>query len=266
VNSALSAAKHWLDRFHETVGVDLLNHVLYPLLIVVFGVVLSRFARRWLKAISSKSRIRRDPLLDSFVLRLTSFFIISVSILYALNWMGANVTTFVAGLGVTGLILGFGLRDLLSNLAAGLLLLIYRPFRAGQTIEVEGSQGVVEELTIVNMQMTTNDGVRVIMPNSKVWGAKITNFSVSKSRRLELTLKVAKEETEISIGVISSALERDERILKSPAVQVRTTSLVDSAATLTIWAWTEPADFQPVSADAYLKLLDALDRAGVKTL
>jgi small conductance mechanosensitive channel len=180
--------------------------------------------------------------------------------------MGADVTTFVAGIGVTGLVLGFGLRDLLSNLAAGLLLLIYRPFRAGQVIDVEGSQGVVEELTIVNMQMTTNDGVRVIMPNSKVWGAKITNFSVSKRRRLELTLKVPKEETEISIEVIRSALEKDERILKTPAASIRVTSIVEQTATLTIWAWTDPQDFLGTGSDAYLAMTKALARAGLKTL
>jgi small conductance mechanosensitive channel len=266
LNSALDAARHWLDHIHDTYKVDLLSQVLYPLLIVILGVVLSRFAKRWLRAISVKSRIKRDPLLDSFFLRLASFIIISLSILWALNEMGANVTTFVAGLGVTGLVLAFGLRDLLSNLAAGLLLLIYRPFRAGQVIDVEGSQGVVEELTIVNMQMTTNDGVRVIMPNSKVWGAKITNFSVSKRRRLELTLRVPKEETEISIKVIRSALEKDERILETPAPSIRVTSMVEQTATLTIWAWTDPQDFLATGSDAYLAMTKALGRAGLKTL
>jgi len=266
LNSALDAARHLLDRIHETFKVDLLSQVFYPLLIVVLGVILSRFTKRWLRAISSKSRIKRDPLLDSFFLRFVSFVIISVSILWALKYMGADVTTFVAGIGVTGLILGFGLRDLLSNLAAGLLLLIYRPFRAGQVIDVEGSQGVVEELTIVNMQMTTSDGVRVIMPNSKVWGAKITNFSVSERRRLELTLKVPKEETEISIEVIRSALEKDERILKTPAASIRVTSIVEQTATLTIWAWTDPQDFLATGSDAYLAMTKALARAGLKTL
>src|SRR5207244_10502300 len=105
--------------------------------------------------------------------RTVSLSILIAATLLALEALELHMGSLVAGLGITGLILGFGLRDTLSNFASGLLLLIYRPFRAGELIEVEGALGVVEELTIVNMQMTTTDGVRVFMPNSKVWGAQI---------------------------------------------------------------------------------------------
>jgi small conductance mechanosensitive channel len=187
-----------------------------------------------------------------------------LAVLIALEKVDVPVTSLVAGLGITGLILGFGLRDTLSNFAAGLLLLIYRPFRAGEVIEVDGTHGVVEELTIVNMQMTRTDGVRVIMPNSKVWGSKIDNYSLSKSRRMELRLKVREDDVEIAITTIETALEEDVRILGTPEPQVEVTSIADNAASLCIWAWTSPQDFQNVTANEYLRLLGRLRDAEVQ--
>ena len=137
------------------------------LIILIIGVLASKLSRRWLKSILSHSRVRDDILLTSFFLRSLSLPILIAATLIALEEVNVPVTSLIAGLGITGVILGFALKDTLSNFAAGLLLLIYRPFRAGELIEVEGAHDVVEELTIVNMQMTAMDGVRVIMLNSK---------------------------------------------------------------------------------------------------
>jgi small conductance mechanosensitive channel len=231
------------------------------LLVLLIGLLASKLSRRWLRSILNRSRVRDDALLKDFFLRSVSVAILLSSALIALEKVNVPVTSLVAGLGLTGLILGFALRDTLSNFAAGLLLLIYRPFRAGELIEVEGAHGVVEELTIVNMQMTTVDGVRVIMPNSKVWGSKIVNYSLSQRRRLELTLKVRDDDVESAISAISEALADDPRILKTPPPSVKVASLADNAATLTIWAWTDPEDFQNVSADGYVRLLTRLNQA-----
>src|SRR4030095_1111830 len=135
---------------------------LVALLILIVGVFASKLSRRWLSKILNRSRVRDDFLLKNFFLRAVSVSIVILATLIALEKVNVPVTSLVAGLGITGLILGFGLRDTLSNFAAGLLLLIYRPFRAGEVIEVDGTHGVVEELTIVNMQMNQNHGVRGI--------------------------------------------------------------------------------------------------------
>jgi len=231
---------------------------LAALIILATGLLASTLSKRWLGSILNRSRVRDDLLLKNFFLRTISVSMVIASILIALDKLNVPVTSLIAGLGITGLILGFGLRDTLSNFAAGLLLLIYRPFRAGELIEVEGAHGVVEELTIVNMQMTTTEGVRVIMPNSKVWGSKIVNYSLSKRRRLEISLKVLEDDVEIAIKAIKAALEEDVRILKVPVPLVQVTSITNNAATLNIWAWTIPEDFQSVTADGYLRLLNRL--------
>jgi len=234
------------------------------LIIIIAGILISKLSRRWLHAILNRSRIRDDLLLKNFFLRSVSLSIFLIAIIIALDKIDVPVNSLIAGLGITGLILGFGLRDTLSNFAAGLLLLIYRPFRAGEVIEVEGAHGTVEELSIVNMQMTTSDGVRVIMPNSKVWGSKIVNYSLAKRRRLELTLKVPDIDVERAIATIKAALNDDDRILKTPAPLVRVTSVEDNTATLSTWAWTNPDDFQAVSADEYIRISERLGEAEIQ--
>jgi small conductance mechanosensitive channel len=233
---------------------------------LVIAVAVARISKKWLTSLLNRSRVRDDLLLKSFFLRTLTLMIYVLSILTALGTVGLDVRTFIAGLGITGLIIGFGLRDILSNFAAGLLLLIYRPFRAGELIEVEGSQGVVEELTIVNMEMTTNDGVRVIMPNSKVWGAKITNYSLSQRRRVELNIKVREECAEDSVTTILSALRTDDRILSEPPPSVKISSISDDAATLVIWVWVLPREYNGVNADAYIGIKRALIQADIPIL
>jgi small conductance mechanosensitive channel len=256
----------FLTRLKENMAAWVVPHLLLPALILVAGLIVARIAKRWLGAAMTRSRMKADLLLVNFFLRVTSFIIISLTVLMALDQAGVAVGTFVAGLGITGILLGFGLRDTLSNLAAGVQLLIYRPFRAGQVIDVDGTQGVVDELTIVNMKMTTTEGVRVIMPNSKVWGTKITNYSASERRRIEFQIKVPKKKGERAIEVLKAALDKDARILKDPAVLIRAASLIDNAAVLVIWAWVSPSDFQSVSADGHLRILSALTQADLETM
>jgi small conductance mechanosensitive channel len=232
--------------------------VLYSILILTIGFLISRLLKRWLNAILSHSRIRDDILLKNFFLRSVTFSILALTFLSALSQIGLDVQTFIAGLGVTGLIIGFALRDTLSNFAAGLLLLTYRPFRAGELIEVEGSEGSVEELTIVNIQMTTTDGVRVILPNSKVWGAKITNYSQSKRRRIEATISVREDDIEVSIEAVLSRLLKDEKVLKVPAPAANVSSLKNGVAALTISLWASPKDFATLSAESNREVIQAL--------
>lgn len=227
-------------------------------LILIFGLLLSYLAKRWLRAILDHSRIRDDLLLKNFFIRSVTFSIFTITLLTALAQMGVDVRTFIAGLGVTGLIIGFALRDTLSNFAAGLLLLVYRPFRAGELIEVEGSQGIVDEMTIVNMQMTTTDGIRVILPNSKVWGAKITNYSQSQKRRTDLVVSVREWDLEPAITTITEAIKKNPKVLATPEPTIKVLSLKNDSASIEISAWTLPQDFQSFGANAYRELATAL--------
>jgi small conductance mechanosensitive channel len=246
----------------RSIGIEV-DRLAAAAVILIIGFIASRIVRRFVGAVIDRSRAATDVLLRSFFVRFASALVMTLTVLTALGHAGVHVETFIAGLGITGIIIGFALRDMLANLAAGLLLLIYRPFKAGETIELEGSKGVVEELTIVNMRMLTSEGVRVIMPNAKVWAATITNHSMAQRRRLELTINVRTEHLDEAIPALRQALVADKRVLQEPAPDIRVTSVTDKDAALTIWVWTLPADFSAVGADGYLKLLAALKRAEI---
>jgi small conductance mechanosensitive channel len=236
--------------------------VLAALLIITVGIVIARILRgRVTRSIPERWRIQ-DSLLENFLVRVSYSSIVGLSFVLALR-LFVNIETFLTGLGVTGVILGFGLRDTLSNFASGVLLLIYRPFRAGETIDIEGTTGVVEELTIVNMEMTTVDGVRVIMPNSKVWGAKITNYSMSKLRRVEVSIRLKPDFLDPAVPMLQHAIEGDGRIVKEPKPTMRASSSADAAAVLTVWVWVAPSDYNSVMNDAYLLWVEALGKASI---
>jgi small conductance mechanosensitive channel len=254
-----------IDRV-RAIFIERAPSLFYALCILLIGFLASRFGKRWLGSMLNRSRIREDLLLRDFFLRVFSGSILLLALLTALSKIGVDVRTFIAGLGITGIILGFALRDTLSNFAAGVLLLIYRPFSAGEVIEVEGTKGVVEELTIVNMRMTTTAGVPVIMPNSKVWGAKITNYSPSRRRRIEFTLKVRDADTEPAIRAIEAALGEDPRILKDPPPKVRVVSVANGAVRLSALMWTAPSDYDRVSGDEYVCLISALSQRAIQIL
>jgi small conductance mechanosensitive channel len=237
--------------------------LIYALIILLIGFAIAKLARRWLRLALNRTRIREDSLLKEFFLRTLSVLILTVAALSALSKLGFDVTSFVAGLGVTGLIIGFALKDTLSNFASGMLLLIYRPFRAGELVEVEGALGVVEELTIVNMRMRTDEGVSVILPNSKVWGSRITNYSVADRRRVELTVKLPLNAALKAVQVVRAAIMKDVRVLREPQSDVRISSIGLDDAVLTIWLWVPAAEYASVTNNAYEQVLTSLRQANL---
>jgi small conductance mechanosensitive channel len=162
------------------------------------------------------------------------------------------------------LIIGFGLRDTVANFAAGLLLLVYRPFKAGDLIEVENTQGVVDEMTMVNIKMTTSDGVPVFLPNAKVWGTKIVNFSWSEKRRIELTFRINLKDLRAAQQAVTGALLADKRVLKSPAPALYATAVEAAIATVLAHAWTSSMDYQGTKEDVYGIVREALEKSHIR--
>ncbi|HEU4388556.1 MAG TPA: mechanosensitive ion channel domain-containing protein [Blastocatellia bacterium] len=256
----------WLENVRDWIASDNGLRVLKFALVLVFGLILSRLLRRWVSAIIDRSRIGGDLLVKKFLLRIASLSVLVFAAFIALDLAEVRPGTFVAGLGITSILIGLALKDTLANFASGVLLLIYRPFRAGDLIDVEGSQGIVEELTMVNMQMTTADGLRVIMPTSRVWGAKITNYSVSPHRRTEVILRVKAGAAGRAVPIVRQVIESDERVQQAPAPIVRVTGMVDSIAVITGLFWTPAGETQGVAADIYLRVIDAFKEEGVDAL
>ena len=241
-------------------------HLLYAFLIIAAGLVAKRLAKRWLSALISRSRFADDLLLKNFFLRVSSFVILVLTFLSALRADELRCSDLRRGARGDRADHRLRAQRYTFKLCLGSAAADLSPVSRGRADRGRDARGTVEELTIVNMKMTTVDGICVIMPNSKVWGSKIINFSQSRHRRLSLSLKVRMEEAERAVSIIRAALAADDRILKNPPPEIRIEGISNNAATLAITPWTDPKNFKETSADVYLKMKTALKEAGVRIL
>jgi len=164
-----------------------------------------------------------DPMLKSFFGSLARYLVLTVTVLAVLSQFGIQTTSLVAVLGAAGLAVGLALQGTLSNLAAGVMLLIFRPFRIGHKVQVGGSLGTVKELTLFWTELVTDDRVQIIVPNSGVWGQPLRNLSIypAPPRAGELRLPVAGgTELEPAVARVRAAVEAEPRVLADPAPSV----------------------------------------------
>jgi small conductance mechanosensitive channel len=170
-----------------------------------------------------------DPMLRSFFGSLARYLVLTVTVLAVLSEFGIQTTSLVAVLGAAGLAVGLALQGTLSNLAAGVMLLVFRPFRIGQKVQVGGSTGTVQELTLFWTELVTDDKVQVIVPNGGVWGQPLRNYSVypAPPHAGEARFRIAEDlDLDWAIGKVRSLVEADTRVLADPAPGV----LLDRAA------------------------------------
>jgi small conductance mechanosensitive channel len=173
----------------------------------------------------------------------------------ALDQLGVETASLVALLGAGGLAIGLALQGSLSNFAAGVLIVLFRPFRTGDFIEGGGQTGVVRSIQLFTTTLSTLDNKRVIVPNSKMMGDSITNYSVEGARRLDLTASISyRDSVETAKATLLEVLYRDPRVLKEPAPFIGVSSLANSGVELVVRPWVKPADYW----DAFFALNEAI--------
>ncbi len=164
-----------------------------------------------------------DPMLRSFFGSLARYLVLTITVLAVLSEFGIQTTSLVAVLGAAGLAVGLALQGTLSNLAAGVMLLIFRPFSIGQKVQIGGSTGTVQELTLFWTELVTDDQVQVIVPNGGVWGQPLRNYSVypAPPHAGEAHFRIAEDlDLDWAIGKVRTLLEADTRLLADPAPSV----------------------------------------------
>ncbi|MDP8237261.1 MAG: mechanosensitive ion channel family protein [Candidatus Erginobacter occultus] len=245
------------------VGPGVVAGIVYALVIFAVGIVVSRLLVGALRRIFARGKLKDETMLIGLVTRTVKGVVMVVAGIMALDQLGVSIAPFVASLGVGSLVLGFAFKDSLSNLASGMLILIYRPFKIGDTIEVSGTMGNVLDLSIVNTTLKDFAGPVIYFPNSQVWGTKITNFSRAEFRRSIFTVGI--DYTDDQNGawdVLQKLINAEERILKDPAPFIRLSELGDSSVNFQMFVYTKPADFGALLNDFYAKAKTALEAAG----
>jgi len=216
--------------------------IIVALAIFVIGRMLAKYITKLTRKVMSKSGM--DEALVKFLGGMVYTVLLVAVILAAVDTLGVNITSLLTIVGAAGLAVGLALKDSLSNFAAGVMLMIFRPFKIGDFITAGGTSGVVDEIGMFCVLMHTPDNQRIIMPNSAVFGNTITNTSALTTRRIDLVIGISYDDNigtakQIMEGVISG----DERILEDPAPVIAVHELGDSSVNFVVRPWVKTEDY-----------------------
>ncbi len=209
-------------------------------------------------------RSKADATLTKFVVSLTRIALMVFVVIAALGTVGVQTASFVAVIGAAGLAIGFALQGSLSNFASGVMLIIFRPFKAGDYVEAGGTGGSVESIQIFNTILKTPDNKKVIIPNSKITGDSITNYSAMEMRRVDMVFGIGYgDDIKKAKTTLERILSEDSRILKDPAFTVAVLELADSSVNFAVRPWVKTADYWAVYFDVTEKVKLTFDQEGI---
>jgi len=204
-----------------------------------------------------------DTTLQSFVASLTRWTVIVVGVTAVLQQLGVRETSILAVLGAASLAVGLAIQGALSNVAAGVMILIIRPYRVGDVVEVNGRSGTVKSLDLFATLLSDADNLDVFVPNSKVFGDVIINYSTPANRRMELTFRIDYgDDLDRALAVLLNCAKADKRVLAKPPPDARVTVLGDSAVTLALHAWAPVNVYWDVRFEMIRRAKLAMDAAG----
>ena len=230
--------------------------------VFIVGWIVAKMITGVLRSVMNKRNV--DTTLVGFLTSLSYMLIMTMVVIAALGQMGVNTGSFVAVLGAAGLAVGFALQGTLSNFAAGVMIIIFRPFKAGDFIEGGGVTGVVLEVQVFCTILKTGDNKKIIVPNSSMSGGNIVNYSAHDTRRVDMVFGIGyDDDIKKAKELLNSILEKDERVLKDPAPVVAVSELADSSVNFVVRPWVNSADYWGVFWDTHETVKLEFDAAGI---
>jgi small conductance mechanosensitive channel len=245
---------------------DILIHYGLKIIAAVAIFLIGRWVARLISRLFERLLLRSsvDKTLATFIRNLSYYLILVFVIIAAVDKLGVKTTSLVAVLGAAGLAVGLALQGALSNFAAGVLLVLFKPFRVGDFVEAAGTMGSVREISIFHTVLSHPDNRRIILPNSQVTGAKIVNFTAIDKRRVDMVFGISYgDDPGKAKDILLKLVRSDSRILKDPEPVVAVNELADSSVNLICRPWTTPDDYWGVYFDTMEKGKAELERAGI---
>ncbi len=244
------------------IAIDSGLKLLVALIIFVVGKWVANLLTKVLRNLLIRTNV--DDILADFASALVKGALLVVVIIAALDHLGVNTTSMVAILGAAGLAVGLALQNSLQNFAAGVMLLIFRPFKAGDFVDVAGVTGVIEGISIFSTTMRTGDNKEMIIPNGAIYGGIITNFSAKDTRRIDMVVGIGyDDDIRIAKDIIWEILNADDRILKDPQPKVAVSELAESSVNFIVRPWVNSDDYWNVKFDFNEKIKLTFDERGV---
>ncbi len=237
-------------------------NVLFALLIFVIGRMVARGVVGLLR--QALKRTKLDAILVDFVSSIVNAVLLVFILVAALDQLGVNTTSVVAVLGAAGLAVGLAMKDSLQNFASGVMLILFRPFKAGDFVEVAGVSATVEKINIFSSVLRTGDNKEVIVPNGKIYSDTITNYSARPTRRVDMVFGIGYDDDVRKAKAMLQQLAReDDRILQSPEPVVAVSELGDSSINFIVRPWVNSADYWAVKWDFTERVKLAFDENGI---
>ncbi len=235
--------------------------VLGAIALLLLGLSAARLARRWVRRALRRHAV--DETLTPVLSSVSYYLVLTFVLIAVLGLFGVQVTSIVAVLGAAAFAVGMALQGTLSNFASGIMLLVFRPFKIGDLVEVGGAYGTVQEIGIFSTALDTFDNVRYIVPNTSIWGATIKNYATHERRRNDLVVSISyRDDIPAAMAAIRDVLAGEPRVLKDPEPQVLVGELGDSSVNLFVRPWCVRDDYFPLRFDLTWRLKDAVEAAG----
>jgi len=249
----------WLTNFAMSFGTKLIGAIL----VLVIGLKLVKWIIKLIRKTEKFKTV--DPGAESFILSFLGIALRLIVILTAAAIIGVPMTNFITILGSAGLAIGLAMQGSLSNLAGGLMILIFRPFRVGDFIDATGVSGTVKEITILYTILDTPDNIRIVVPNGSLSNATVKNYSVNDTRRVDLEFGVSyKSDLKQVVSLLQEMGEGHELVLKENDVFVKIASYDESQITLKLRVWVNASDYWTVYFDLINKAKEVFDANNIE--
>jgi len=237
--------------------------VIGAILILILGRIAAGMGRRIVRRMLENSKA--DSQIILFVGNFTYVMILIFAVLAALAKFGIQTASFVAILGAVGFAIGFALQGSLANFAAGILILVLRPFRVGDVIQGAGETGAVKEIQLFTTVLATPDNIKVMIPNGKLFGDIIKNITAYDTRRVDLVIGIGYgSDIQKAYDVTMKIIKEDTRILTEPLPQIAVSELADSSVNLVVRPWVKKEDYWGVKFDITRKIKESFDENGIE--
>ncbi|MEY1557446.1 mechanosensitive ion channel family protein [Yoonia sp. R2331] len=263
LNTEIIDGKSIMDLLTLEFLVSLLGNVLAAIAILFVGFVIGGWLSRRVRGLGEKHD-HLDPTLFNFLGNIIRYVVIGFAFLFVLNTFGIQTTSIVAVIGAAGLAIGLALQGTLSNVAAGVMIIFFRPIKLGDFVAVNGEMGTIKDITLNFTELASIDNVQIIIPNAQVWGNTITNYSIYDTRRAEWTFGVGYgANLATAEQVIRDTIMADPRSKTDPEPFIQVNNLNASSVDFLVRVWCARSDYFAYQADMKRQVKEALDQAGV---
>ena len=242
--------------------VDYGLNIVFAILTYIVGKWIAKLLKKAL--IKMMTRANTDALLVTFTSNLAYGTLLVFIIISALGQLGVQTTSFIAILGAAGLAIGLALQGSLSNFAAGVLIIIFRPFKEGDFIEAGGTSGIVEGIDIFTTRIRTGDNKAIFVPNGGIMGGNIVNYSAKETRRIDLVIGIGYDaDIKKAKDILLEIANADERVLKDKDITIGVSELADSSVNIVLRPWVKGVDYWDVFFNLNETIKLRFDEAGI---